>query len=435
MKPWTLSLVARPLARDSLWMLASNGFRLLLHGATFLLVARVLGAEGFGTFATALSFASVFSPFASLGAGNILVRDLAREPGSFPVYWGRALCSFVPTCLAALSVCLALGWLLLSDRIPLRIVVELGLADLVFARLTELGGQAFQGAQKLHRTALIQIVASAYRLLPATVVAATGTALSAEGWALLYVLFSAAGTLTALGLVHREMGRPSLSGRWTLEKWGERSWFSLGAAAQNVYNDGDKIVLARAGGLEAVGIYATAYRIVDFTFAPVSALLAASYPRFFRAGGGGIEASLSLARRLLRVGLLYAFPVSLLLALGAPLVPTILGPGYAESATALRWLALLTTLRAFHYLAADSLTGAGYQWLRTLCQAFVAVLNIVACLQVVPVYSWRGAAAVSLVSDATLAIALWTIASYLRSRGSRSRKGDRFLPGHGGTRW
>jgi O-antigen/teichoic acid export membrane protein len=87
----------------------------------------------------------------------------------------------------------------------------------------------------------------------------------------------------------------------------------------------------------------------------------------------------------------------------------VLGPSYAGVADAIRWLAILPALRAMHYFAADALTGAGHQELRTAAQVGVAVFNVALNLVLIPAYSWVGAAWASLASDGALAVSLWSI--------------------------
>ncbi|HXJ29779.1 MAG TPA: polysaccharide biosynthesis C-terminal domain-containing protein, partial [Gemmatimonadales bacterium] len=69
----------------------------------------------------------------------------------------------------------------------------------------------------------------------------------------------------------------------------------------------------------------------------------------------------------------------------------------------------LPTLRAVHSFAADALTGAGHQELRTAAQVGVAAFNIALNLILIPAYSWVGAAWASLASDGALAVSLWSI--------------------------
>jgi O-antigen/teichoic acid export membrane protein len=100
-------------------------------------------------------------------------------------------------------------------------------------------------------------------------------------------------------------------------------------------------------------------------------------------------------------------------------VPLILGPEYARTAEALRWLAPLPILKGLHYFLSDSLTGAGHQGLRTAIQAGVAAFNVLLNLWIIPAYSWRGAAWSSLASDGLLLCGV-SAAVFLLSRKSRT---------------
>jgi O-antigen/teichoic acid export membrane protein len=63
-------------------------------------------------------------------------------------------------------------------------------------------------------------------------------------------------------------------------------------------------------------------------------------------------------------------------------------------------------LKAVHYFLSDTLTGTGYQALRSSIQASVAVFNVLINLWLIPTYSWRGAAWASLASDGLLAVSV-----------------------------
>src|SRR5881227_603545 len=85
---------------------------LLLQAGYFVVVGRQLHASGFGFFATSLAIIATVAPFVGLGAGNLLVRDVARG-GEFAEVVGRAVSSVTITgfaffCVLFLCV-LALG--------------------------------------------------------------------------------------------------------------------------------------------------------------------------------------------------------------------------------------------------------------------------------------------------------------------------------------
>jgi O-antigen/teichoic acid export membrane protein len=139
-------------------------------------------------------------------------------------------------------------------------------------------------------------------------------------------------------------------------------------------------------------------------------LLNAALPLFFRNGTEGINGTVRYSRRLLARILPYPLFAFAALMVGAPIVPHILGPQYANVTEALRWLSLLPLLKTLHYFAADALTGAGFQGIRTTVQVGIAIFNVLLNLWIIPAYGWRGAAWSSLASDGLLAASLWLIA-------------------------
>jgi O-antigen/teichoic acid export membrane protein len=133
----------------------------------------------------------------------------------------------------------------------------------------------------------------------------------------------------------------------------------------------------------------------------------------------GVAATLTYAKRLLFRALGYSALASASILLFAGLVPYILGPEYARTVEAMRWLSLLPMLKAIHYFLSDALTGAGYQGVRTAIQTGVALFNVLLNLWLIPAYSWRGAAWSSLASDALLASGIG-MAVLILSRRSRT---------------
>ena len=100
----------------------------------------------------------------------------------------------------------------------------------------------------------------------------------------------------------------------------------------------------------------------------------------------------------------------------APFLPHILGAEYVEAVSALRWLAPLPCIAAFQFLAADTLTGAGFQKTRSIIQVGAALLNISLNIWLIPLYSWQGAAWATLIADSLRAIFLWLTVAFLYRR-------------------
>jgi O-antigen/teichoic acid export membrane protein len=88
---------------------------------------------------------------------------------------------------------------------------------------------------------------------------------------------------------------------------------------------------------------------------------------------------------------------------------------------ALRWLCFLPVLRALHYAWGSAITASASQWNRTATQFGAAALNLSLNFLLIPRWSWRGAAAASLLTDAALAAASLFVLTRLMRRESDSQ--------------
>ena len=97
----------------------------------------------------------------------------------------------------------------------------------------------------------------------------------------------------------------------------------------------------------------------------------------------------------------------------APLIPLLVGRGFAESVSALRWLCLIPVFRSIHGATGSVLTGAGLQRYRSVTQIIAAVGNFGLNLWLIPSHGWLGAAWASLVTDGGLGVMNSIVLSFL----------------------
>ena len=396
------------LARNTAWMILGQGFRLVIQALYFVEIARSLGVRNYGAFIGVVALVGIVYPFGSLGSGNLLVKNVARDRSLFPVYWGRALAITTALGFVLIGVVLAISRFVLPVEIPALLVAMVAISDVLGLNLITQAGQAFQAFEQLQWTAVINVMMSAGRLAGALILVSIYRHPSAFQWGYIYLGCTAAVTAVSLVLVHRRLGRPRFEWRTTHGELREGFYFSASQTSQTIYNDIDKTMLARLSTLDAAGVYGAAYRLIDVSFVPVSAALWSAYPNFFRAGAHGISASLEYAKPLMLRAMFYSGTIFAVLLLSSGIVPHVLGPEYAATARALRWLAILPVLKGLHYFFSDTLTSAGYQGVRTAIQAGVAIFNVLLNLWVIPAYSWRGAAWSSIASDTVLLLGVGT---------------------------
>ena len=374
-----------------------------------MLAARGLGVDGFGTFAGVVALVALVSPFGSLGALGLMLRDVARRPESAPEQYATAVLITVVLGSAVTGLVAVAAAYVGPSVASTSVVVWLAAGDLLAYRLVELAGAVGQARDRILGTAAYPSAVLAARLLVVLLLLASGHGADLEVWAAAYGVASLAVAVPIVMATARRVGVARPAPRRFLAQWRDGLLFAFGMSAQGAYNDIDKVMLARLGSVDAVGVYAAAYRLVDMAFIPMRALLTASYARFFRAGERGLAGSAMLARQLLLPSLAMSFGASLVLLFGADLVVLLLGPEFSDAVGILRMLAVIPLLRALHYLAADALSGAGLQGTRTIVQICVAVVNVSLNLLLIPLLGAEGAAWASIASDGLLALLLWVV--------------------------
>jgi O-antigen/teichoic acid export membrane protein len=416
------------LARNTAWMSIGQGLRLMIQASYFIVIARSLGVDNYGAFVSVVALVGILSPFGALGSGALMIKNVSRDKRLFASTWGMALITLSVSSSLLIGVVLLLSQFALPAVIPVRLVLLVAVSDILGLNVISIACQAFQAFERLEWTATINVLTSVSRLVGALILVLIQRHPSALQWGYVYFGSTLVIATTAYRLVSTKLGPPILSFVRSLAEIREGFYFSVTLTAQTIYNDIDKTMLARLSTLSATGIYGAAYRLIDVSFAPVSALLAAAYPNFFRRGVGGVSSTLVYARLLLKHALGYSVLNCVGILLCAGVVPHILGPEYVRTAEALRWLAPLPILKALHYFLSDTLTGAGYQGLRSAIQTAVALFNVFLNLWLIPAYSWRGAAWSSIASDGLLTCAVGTTVFLLASRQSRQTELARVAP-------
>lgn len=398
------------LVRDTLILGTGLGLRALSQALVFLTIARILGSEGYGAFSAALAVAGVWVNFCGLGGHVILMRDVARDPERFSHSWALALAALGLGMVPVMLLYLASAWWLL-ESIPWSLILPLGLGELIFLPFVNAAVCAYQGFERMGRSARMILAPVLARLAAAVILAGmvfwypAVVPLTLWGW-----LYAGASLLTAIYVhyrVHRDLGRPVWTSRGKLGPYLASGLpFSFLGGAHKLYVDADKFLLARLTSLDVTGVYSAGYRFVDLAFLPLHALISAAAPRLFRAGSRGTGHALRASLPLLWPSLLYALAVGIGLSLAAPLIPYLLGQSYEVAVIVVRWLAWLPLVNLPRLLLQRSLVTSDAQVLGMITVLAGALVNIVLTVWWIPRWGWQGAAAATYVAEVLMVLIL-----------------------------
>ena len=314
-----------------------NGSRLLVQALYFVLMARYLGPQQYGSFVAVTAAAAIASPFVGNGYSNLMIKHVARDRLQYSKSFGNLLAVTFLSGILLSALLIPLCILVLPRSVSPVVIIIITVADLLLFPFVGVAGVAFWSLERLGWTAAINLFTTFTRLTGIVVILMFHRP-TLMAWSVAYLLATALSGVVSLGCVLRFLGAP----RFELRKIHRELWegfhFSVSLSAQSIYNDIDKTMLARLGTLGPVGIYAAAYRLIDVAFVPVNSFLTAAYPGFFRAGKGGIHASIQFGAGLFKRILPYSLCVSAGLLICAPLVPLVLGHEYVQATETLRWL-------------------------------------------------------------------------------------------------
>jgi len=394
------------MARNTLWLLAGQGTGLVLQAVYFVFVARLLGSTQYGVFVGAFAMTNLVAQYAPLGTGTVFLRYVSGRPEVYHEYLGNILVTtaVVGSVLIG-AICISARYVLNPESAHLALLA--GIANCLFGQLTVELARVFQAFEKMRITAMLNLLVNAARTLAAVVLWFVVHRTTAYGWAVVSTVVSGLAAAAGVTLCLAYFGMPKLGFKVGRRHFAEGVGFSFASSTSTVYNDVDKTMLSHYGMNQANGVYSMAYRVVDFATMPVFAIRDAAMPKLFRLGRESIVQSAEYGGTLLKKSFGVSAVVSAGLFCCAGLIPVVVGHGFEESVSALRWLAIIPLFRSIHQMTGVVLTSAGKQGTRTIAQCSAAGVNLALNFYLIPHYGWLGAAWASILTDGLLALLNW----------------------------
>ena len=403
------TILGKSLLKDSMWMLSSQIIGIFIQGAYFIIVARVLGAGAYGIFIGIAAFVKLLFPFVGCGSSDIFLKYVSRDSKLFRGYWGTTLLTSSLFVLGLVPIMLGLVKVIFTPDTSLLLVLFILLADLLGGKIFDLTSKAFVSFDQFKLNAQSRILFSIGKLLAAVALLVFFEDGNIVAWGGLYCLGSILPATVSLLTVNKLFGSPIFNLKKYPPEFTEGFFFAISQSAETVNGQIDRTMLVSLGTADAAGIYAAGYRFIDVGYIIIIAVMSATYTRFLRHGASGIKAGLTFALKLVPVAVGYGILSTITLLSIAPFTASILGAEYAESAGVLVWLAPIHLIATLQFIAADTLTGAGFHRARSMLQVTAAFINFGANLYLIPRFSWQGAAWATLTSELFKLITLWLL--------------------------
>ena len=398
-------------ARNAVVLAAATLTARLSMFALGVVLARALGVDAYGSFGLAVAIGTVLVPLADLGFTPYLVREVARSPGSAAALARTLLRAKLGWTLALTALLCAGAFVAISDpdvRLPVIVVA----ASLLIDGVSQLIFAYFQGRESMGYEARLTAATALARSFGAAAIAvATHDLVPVVAW---WILVSVVQLALAGRRLTADRGTAERSSTPRVDR---RAVASMGAMTLfvMVYLRIDAVVIAAFFDEGAVGLYTAATTVMlGLQVLPWMATTAL-VPVFARAHATDPELFQRTWREGLRLVLLIALPFALACSLLAtPLIVFAFGDTFREAGTPLAVLVWASPLGAMSLIANAAVRGAGRErWLLAV-SGIGAAANVIANLIVVPRHGIDGAAAVTVATEAFVAVAVIGLA--LRGR-------------------
>jgi O-antigen/teichoic acid export membrane protein len=394
-----------PLARNTGWALAAEAARMVLSVGTFLVITHALTPSDYGVYVGTLGLLWFLLPFASVGAGYLLLKRVAGdgvEPGEAVARAnGMVVSGGVVTIVALAAV---RPWLL--PQSPALVLVLLALAELVFGGMQEVAVFASQASERLRLSLALRLLQGGSRFVAAVGLILVHPAVDLGDWAWLHLATAALAAVVGQRLLGNSGGSqvPLRRPRFAEARLGLP--FSVGFGADKLRESADSVLLLRIGSSSDAGIYGAAIRLMSLATAPLRALIASSNARFFARGAHSVAAAAE-TRRVTVLGAAYAVVVAVGVVVAGPVVISLLSDEYASTGAALRMLSVLPLAISLEAFVATAMTATGHQRIRVLSTLVSTGFNIILNIALIPDHGWRGAVVASLACSVLNAAMLW----------------------------
>lgn len=362
-------------------------------------LARYLGTVEFGTYNYVVAFVALFTPIASLGLNDIVVRDLVRHPDAAPLILGTTATLSMTGGVVALAACLTGFMLFGTGGVATGVLVAILGTSLLF-KATEVVKYWYQSRTASGETIRIEsgmfAVFCAVKLLLIELRAplvAFVIALAAEALA------------TAIGLILLYTRRVGTQRLWKFQ-W-ERARELLGDGMPLILSGSfvllnmnlDKVMLGRMSDPLEVGLYSAAARLTESWYFLPTIVGMSIAPRLTQLFSHDREAYARAAQSAFNALTIIALFVCVLATMfSEPVVRVIYGAAYAAAAPMLV-VHVWTALFVFHVSLRTQLLVIEHKRMLILAFSSLNLLaNFVINLFAIPRAGGLGASYASLIS-------------------------------------
>lgn len=386
------------LLKNTIALAAPNFLNPLISFLLVLLISRYLGKQGLGKYSLVIAYTGMFATLATLGLDALIVREVARRPEETQVlFFNVSVFGAVSAVLSIIAMNVVVGVLGYGEEIILA--AFLGSLTLLFTTAIYYMNAVFVSNYKAKFTAFSYLMDNFLRVL-------VGAGLVILGYgvvALFVVAFwtKFIGFLMMVTFYVTSIGRPKWQFRADIWKTLiiEAPVFSSIVIFSTIHLSIDQIMLSKLAGVESVGVYSAADRLLAICKTIPVAFAMALLPSLTRKFDQGLEDMRLLTNKSIRYVWLVAMPVILgTIVLGDRFILLLYGEDFSESIGILKVHIVSLAPFAALFVLARVLTATDNQKVDMYINGLCAGLNFALNYLLIPIWSEMGAVVATLVT-------------------------------------
>jgi O-antigen/teichoic acid export membrane protein len=381
--------------KNTFWLSLGQFFTRLFKFLLVVFAARILGPEGWGSFQYVLSIASMFFMISDWGVGNLLIRDYQqKEDFKERIRTG----SLIRESLAFLSLIVALIASLIFENPNFRKTFIILAFFLFLGNLRDYILNFFQALQKMEKQFIVTFIESLLTLIFGIIFLVVLKNFIAFAFAYFLGVFFSFVFSVIVGRNFLYYLKPKINYKFIKYYLINGLPLVFFGILGYVFFNTDQIILGKLKGVEMVGYYSIATRIILILVTFPSLFLASLFPQ--------LALSVSNKERLKNIfkkSILFIFLMSFLLfvfiLIFADFLPLLFGQKYIPSIQPLKLLSLILLLLPLTNLFDNFLFSINKQWQDFSITLFCALLNVALNFLLIPQYSIFGAIYATLISQ------------------------------------
>jgi O-antigen/teichoic acid export membrane protein len=390
------------LFKNSFLILSAEFLNKILMFSLSIIIARYLGAEGYGQFAFAMSFASLFFIFADFGISTLAVKEIARNNDIAKKYLNNfAILKLLLSIVTILLLCLVLSFI--GKPFSIELMVYLFGGYILISSTSEFISSIFRAYEKMEyialsiiiRAVLLTTFGSIFIFLDLGIYYVIFSYLLSSLFCLFFLIYSLQKNILKFSL--------EFDFNFNFELLKRASPLALSLAFASIYLSIDTILISYFIGDIEVGIYSIGYGLTIVLYAIPAILTNVYFPKmsiYFKSDKLKLRSTLRLL--LLKLSILVVPIVIFLYFFASHIILLFYGPEFSSSIIIFQILLLALFLKFFSFPYAFLLVAADQQNIRLFIQAFTAIFNLIANIIFIPSHGIAAAAITTVLSELLL---------------------------------